>query len=142
VQFTGHALIVWFGVRIAYADRKTFMIQPQTVLVVAHDAGLASMLVSWLADSGCRLAVTGCYRAGKNHLESGPAMVITEIKLGAYNGLQLALRAQAKGIPVVVFGDENSTTAREAEEAGAAYIDSSNMRKEELQSLVRAIVTP
>jgi len=115
---------------------------PQTVLVVAQDTSLATTLVSWLSESGCRLALTTSYGAGRDQLETKPAMVISQVKLGAYNGLQLALRARAKGIPAVVCGDANSVTEREAQEVGASYMDSANLHKDQLLSLVRDIVTP
>lgn len=114
----------------------------QTVLVVAQDQQLAMTLVSWLSDSGCQSHVTTSYSAGKDHLEGHPALVISELKLGAYNGLHLALRARAKGIPAVIFGAADSITAREAERIGAAYLDSSNLQKDQLQSLIRDVVTP
>jgi DNA-binding NtrC family response regulator len=115
---------------------------PQTVLVVAEDIQLATTLVSWLSDSGCRLAVTASYRAGKDHLDTKPALLISQVRLGAYNGLQLALRARAQGIPAVVCGDANSCTKRDAEELGADYMDASNLPKERLLRLVQTAVTP
>ena len=114
---------------------------PHTVLVVAEDAGLAMTLVSWLSDSGCRLAVTTSYTAGKDQLDTSPAMLISQVRLGAYNGLQLALRARAKGIPAVVCDKANSFTKRDAEQIGAAYMDSSNLPKERLLSMVRRAIT-
>jgi DNA-binding NtrC family response regulator len=115
---------------------------PQTVLVVAEDTHLATTLVSWLSDSGCRLAVTASYRAGKDHLDTKPALLISQVRLGAYNGLQLALRARAQGIPAVVCGDANSFTKRDAEALGADYMDASNLPKERLLRLVQTAVTP
>ena len=115
---------------------------PHTVLVVAEDAGLAMTLVSWLSDSGCRLAVTTSYQAGRDHLDTRPAMLISQVRLGAYNGLQLALRARAKGIPAVVCDEANSFTQRDAEQVGAAYLDSSNLPKDRLLSMVRTAITP
>jgi hypothetical protein len=100
------------------------------------------MVAEWLSDSGCRPDVTTSYRAGKDHLEQGPMMVISQLKLGAYNGLHLALRALAKGIPTVVFGEANAATQREAEQIGAAYVDSSSLQKDKLQSLIRGCVMP
>ena len=69
------------------------------VLVVAQDTRLAMTLVSLLRESGCEPAVTTSYSAGRDQLDAGPAFVIAEVRLGAYNGLHLALKARAKGIP-------------------------------------------
>lgn len=112
------------------------------VLVVAQDTRLAMTLVSWLRASGCEPAVTTSYSAGRDQLEARPAFVIAEVRLGAYNGLHLALRARAKGIPAAVFGDANPTTEREARQVGAAYLNPFDLEKAELQSLLRAAVMP
>lgn len=112
------------------------------MLVVAQDTRLAMSLVAWLRKSGCEPAVTTSYSAGRDQLEKGPAIVIAEVKLGAYNGLHLALRARAKGIPAVVFGEANAATEREARQVGAAYLSPFDLEKAELQSLLRTAVTP
>lgn len=110
------------------------------VLVVAQDSQLLMLLVSWLRDSGCPTAVTTSFSAGKEQLESRPAAVLAEVRLGAYNGLHLALRARVRGIPAVVLGDANAITEREAKEMGAAYLTPSNLRKSDVQSLLRDAV--
>jgi CheY-like chemotaxis protein len=118
------------------------MASERTVLVVAQDSQLLMQLVSWLRDSGCPTAVTTSFSAGKEQLECGPAAVLAEVRLGAYNGLHLALRARVRGIPAVVFGDANAITEREAKEVGATYLTPSNLRKSDLQSLLRGAVRP
>ena len=118
------------------------MDQSHKVLVVAQDTRLAMTLVSLLRESGCEPAVTTSYSAGRDQLEAGPAFVMAEVRLGAYNGLHLALRARAKGIPAAVFGDANPTTEREARQVGAAYLNAFDLEKAELQSLLRAAITP
>ena len=118
------------------------MDQSHKVLVVAQDTRLAMTLVSLLRESGCEPAVTTSYSAGRDQLDARPAFVIAEVRLGAYNGLHLALRARAKGIPAAVFGDANPTTEREARQVGAAYLSPIDLKKAELQSLLRAAVRP
>jgi len=118
------------------------MDQSHKVLVVAQDTQLVKALVTWLRRSGCEPAVTTSYSAGREQLDAMPAVVIAEVRLGAYNGLHLALRARAKGIPAVVFGDANPTTEREARQVGAAYLSPFNLEHTELQSLLRTAVTP
>jgi DNA-binding response OmpR family regulator len=112
------------------------------VLVVAQDTRLAMTLASWLRESGCEAAVTTSYSTGRDQLEARPAFVIAEVRLGAYNGLHLALRARAKGIPAAVFGEANPTTEREARQVGAAYLSPFDLEKAEVQSLLRAALMP
>ena len=45
-----------------------------------------------------------------------PRLLISEIKLGAYNGLHLAVRSLAVGIPAITIGD--STFSSDAEQLG------------------------
>jgi|RhiMetdeSRZDD1v2_1073273.scaffolds.fasta_scaffold2021658_1 DNA-binding response OmpR family regulator len=119
------------------------MDQSHKVLVVAQDTRLTMTLVSLLRESGCEPAVTTSYSAGRDQLDARPAFVIAEVRLGAYNGLHLALKARAKGIPAAVFGDANPTTEREARQVGAAYLSAyDDLQKAELLSLLRATVTP
>jgi ActR/RegA family two-component response regulator len=118
------------------------MDQSHKVLVVAQDTQLAMTLVSWLRQSGCDPAVTTSYSSGRHQLDANPAFVIAEVRLGAYNGLHLALRAHAKGIPAVVCGDANPATEREAREVGAAYLSPFDLKNADLQSLLRGGVMP
>jgi len=114
----------------------------QKVLVVAQDTRLAMALVSWLRESGCEPALTTSFSDGRNQLEMRPAIIMAQVRLGAYNGLHLALRARAKGIPAIVLGDADPATEREAREVGAAYLNPFDLEKAELQSLLRATATP
>ena len=118
------------------------MNRPQKVLVVAQDTQLATTLVAWLLESGCETALTTTYSAGRDQLDDGPAVVIAEVRLGAYNGLQLALRARAKGIPALVLGEADLTTEREAHAVGAKYLSPLDLQKADLQSLVHAALMP
>lgn len=110
------------------------------VLVVAQDSELVVQLLSSLREAGCQAAVTTSFRAGKEQLEHRPAAILTEVRLGAYNGLHLALLARARGIPAVVLGEANAATEREARKIGAAYLTPSSLRKSDLQSLLRDAV--
>ena len=52
-----------------------------------------------------------------------PDLLITEIRLAAYNGLHLALRARARGISSIVIGGPDLLFERDAERFGARYLD-------------------
>jgi DNA-binding NtrC family response regulator len=58
-------------------------------------------------------------------LASPPHLLVTNIRLGAYNGLHLAHLAATLALPtrVIVYGDADSVAlAREAQIAGAFYV--------------------
>ena len=54
-------------------------------------------------------------------LDTRPDFLITEVKLGAYNGLHLAIRAAGQHTPTIVIGHMDPILQREAERAEAAF---------------------
>ena len=109
------------------------------ILVVAHTPRLASSLVAWLGESGCDLVLANSYAGGKAQLASHPDLLVTEIKLGEYNGLQLALRGQAAGIPTIVLGPGSEGFAHEAELLGATYL-SDDIDSDELNDAIERVL--
>ena len=111
-----------------------------TILAVAQDPQLVRALAAWLADSGCEYVLASSYAAAKRQLAAGPDVVITEVKLAEYNGLHLALRGQAAGIPTIVLGPEDQGFEREAEQVGALYIAADELNWAELGFLIEQSV--
>jgi DNA-binding response OmpR family regulator len=93
-----------------------------SVLVVAPTPSIATTLFAWLADAGCAPLVVSSFGAAKQYLEDAPAVLISEVRLGEYNGLHLALKARAQGVPAIVLGQPDSVLQREAADLGAAYL--------------------
>jgi hypothetical protein len=98
------------------------MTSKPSALVVAPTHIIASKLFAWLTDAGWAPLIVPSFLDAKQHLEQNPSLMIAEVRLGEYNGLHLALRAQVRGIPVVVIGECDSVLQREAEDVGAAYM--------------------
>ena len=94
------------------------------VVIVAQNPALATALLSWLGSAGYELAIVTTFAAGKALLETEPALVISEVKLGEYNGLHLALKARAVNIPTIIIGPQDAVLERDAEELGASYLTS------------------
>ena len=95
---------------------------PLRVLVVAPTSPLAANLVEWLTEAGHEVILVTSFLAGKARLELAPSVLIAEVRLGDYNGLHLALRAKAGGIPSLVVGDADPVLEREAQRLGVAYL--------------------
>ena len=95
---------------------------PLRVLVVAPTSPLAANLVEWLTEAGHEVILVTSFLAGKARLELTPSVLIAEVRLGDYNGLHLALRAKAGGIPALVLGDTDPVLEREAERLGVTYL--------------------
>jgi DNA-binding NtrC family response regulator len=93
-----------------------------SVLLVAPTPGVAATLFTWLTDAGCELTVVGSFTVAKQQLERGPALLISEVRLGEYNGLHLALRAKAHDIPAILVGDPDPVLQRDANQLGAVYL--------------------
>lgn len=110
-----------------------------SVLVVAPTASIASKIFAWLTDAGCAPVVVASFAAGKQYLEEHPAVLISEVRLGEYNGLHLALRAQVRHIPTVLVGQPDSVLEREAAQLGATYL-APPLDAQELLSTVHPLV--
>jgi CheY-like chemotaxis protein len=62
------------------------------------------------------------FAAAKEILCTGPDLLITDLKLGAYNGLHLAIRSKAQGTPAIVIGEPDPVQETEARRQGARYL--------------------
>jgi ActR/RegA family two-component response regulator len=89
-------------------------------LLVSDTPSLAQSLVSAIERSGFTALVVGDFARAQLHLTHPPALVVTELKLGAYNGLHLALHAAALHIQTIVIAD--GAFRHEVEQLGAVWI--------------------
>jgi len=106
------------------------------ILIVAETPALAQTLRLWLNAKGYWTTVVGTYAAAKFHLEMQPSMAIAELRLGEYNGLQLAVRASVHHVPVLVVGERDPFFEHEAAQLGAAYLAVDELDCERIASLV------
>lgn len=81
--------------------------------------------VSVLSGAGFTVTATDNYHEARNRLAAAPPRVlVTEIRLGAYNGLQLALRAEAAGgrtTVVVTSAFPDPVLQRDADRIGVTF---------------------
>jgi DNA-binding response OmpR family regulator len=113
------------------------MTEGRRILVVAQSTSLASTLLAWLGDAHHELVIANTFAAAKYHLATRPDLLIAEIKLGEYNGLHLALRGRALGIPSIVLGAADETFSRQAEQLGAVYLSADDLDAASLGSAMR-----
>ena len=109
--------------------------EARKVLVVAPTTSLASNLHRWLCDAGHELTVVTTFAAAKAHLTTSPDVVVTEVRLGEYNGLQLALYAQANSIPTIVIGDSDPVVENDARQFGATFVRSEDVSRDRILAL-------
>jgi DNA-binding response OmpR family regulator len=110
------------------------------ILVVARDTSLASVLLTWLGGAHHELALVTTFAAAKLQLATVPDLLITEVKLGAYNGLHLALRAREAGIPALVLGEPDPVFERQAEQLGAEYLAVTDLEVQELRGHIDTLL--
>jgi DNA-binding NtrC family response regulator len=92
----------------------------RTVLLVSPTPSVAKALSAAIRRMGHHVLVTRTFEGAKRYLAAMPSLLITELKLGAYNGLHLALRAGATDIPSVVIADDSFE--HEVEQVGAVRV--------------------
>jgi DNA-binding response OmpR family regulator len=97
-----------------------------SLLIVDDDIPLLSALSRYLADSGFHVSSSSAFEEAREHISSArPDIVITDVRLGAFNGLQLAMLARdvRPDARVVVFsGFDDPVLKEEARRIGAAYL--------------------
>ena len=93
------------------------------VLVATQDPGIARSVIAWLSPAGVDLTLVTTFEAAKRQLTLKPALVIADVKLGAYNGLQVAARARVLGIASIVIGPPDNVLLRDAIDIGVTYLE-------------------
>ena len=114
------------------------MQRSRSALVVAATPSLAARLSTWLKSAGWHVTNAHSYAAAKARLELGTDLLVTELELGEYNGLQLAVRAQASGVPTLVVGRQDTVLERDAEQLGSTYIRKDELNQQRLLIAVDA----
>jgi FixJ family two-component response regulator len=98
------------------------MTLPTRVLLVAPSARVSSELAATLSAAGYAPIVASDFVAAKALLDTRPDCLITEVKLGAYNGLHLAIRAAGQHTPTIVIGDTDPILQAEATRQKATFL--------------------
>ena len=110
----------------AIAATRFCMIECRRILVVAPNPAVGGRIAGWLSAEGHDVRICTSFIDAKPELDRRPPdLLITELKLGAANGLHLALRArhQHPATATIVIGDANSSFDREARQCDASYIE-------------------
>lgn len=93
------------------------------ILLVEDDEATRGVLSTLLERAGYVVVATDSVQEGKNLLEKGhPDLLITDIRLGAFNGLQL-IAMSSRPIPAIVMtGFPDSVLEAEVRQAGARFL--------------------
>jgi DNA-binding response OmpR family regulator len=116
-----------------------------SVLVVDDDVETMGIVEYWLADAGYDVVTCSRFDAARDYLASHPLdALVTDIRLGEFNGLQLALRASEAGrrIAVVIMSAyDDVVSRRDAETVGGRFMLKPFDREELLAQLSEALST-
>ena len=97
-----------------------------SLLLVDDDLALLTALGRYLADHGFEVTSSSAFDEARHHIAAGrPEILVTDVRLGAFNGLQLALLARdvRPDARVVVFsGYDDPVLKEEARRIGATYM--------------------
>lgn len=104
------------------------------VAIVAPALPVRKRLGQWFERAGYHVAVATTFSDARGLLSLRPDIVVSELKLGEYNGLHLAAHAEGLGIPSIVIGPTDICIERDAELLGATYLWS--VRRDDLLALV------
>ena len=119
------------------------MTSPKSLLVVDDDRQVLKYLTDMLRDAGYDTVSCERFADAKALLaDTRPDLLLTDIRLGAYNGLQLAIYAQNRhpGIPIIVLtGYEDPTLRKEASRSGATFLVKPVRREVLLESVLAAL---
>ena len=96
------------------------------VLVVDDDRSLLRLIETWLTTGGYAVDICASFEDAKERLtHTSPDVLLTDVRLGAFNGLQLVILAKEQHpetVAVVMSAYDDPTLRREATQCGAAYL--------------------
>lgn len=97
-----------------------------SILVVDDDPSTLKGLVEFLNRSGFQACGASSFAEGRRVLDESPVnLLITDVRLGPANGLQLVLRAQMTVPPtpvIVITGFADAVLENEARGMGATFV--------------------
>jgi DNA-binding NtrC family response regulator len=96
------------------------------VLIVEDDRASLDGLVALMAGAGYRVTGAPSFEEGRRALAALPDVLVTDVRLGAYNGLQLIIRGRALNPrlhAIVVTGHSDVVVRREAERLDAIHLE-------------------
>jgi DNA-binding NtrC family response regulator len=93
------------------------------ILIVDDDRATRVGLSELLEGHGYRTAMAGTLREALAHLSADPpALIIADVRLGAFNGLQLLMASSGSVPTIVITGHVDPVIEREARAAGADFV--------------------
>jgi CheY-like chemotaxis protein len=94
-----------------------------TILIVDDHRVTRLGLAEMLADAGYSVVTTGNFQEARRILrEEPPDLLIADVRLGSFNGLQLVISGQKRVPAIVITGYADPVLEAEARRSGADYL--------------------
>jgi DNA-binding response OmpR family regulator len=114
------------------------------VLVVAPHAAVADVVLGWLNSEGHEAVWVRDFDSAKPALDAEPPdLLITELKLGQFNGVHLAIRARGHSpkTSTIVIGDDDLVLERDARDQQAVYVREPELMTSSFANTARALLS-
>lgn len=99
---------------------------PKQVLLVDDDQSLLPLISRWLTDAGYVVVACDTFEAAKYQLAIAPPdVLLTDLRLGAFNGLQLVILVSEQHpdtVSIVMSAYDDPTLRKEAARCAAHYL--------------------
>lgn len=93
------------------------------ILIVEDDDAARAGYRQLLSLAGYAVIATATYREGRDAVAAErPDLIIADLRLGGFNGLQLLLLSPERLPAIIVTGFHDEVLASEARRAGATYV--------------------
>ena len=94
-----------------------------TILIVDDHRGTRLGLAEMLGDAGYAVVTTGTFQEARDLLrDEPPDLLIADVRLGSFNGLQLVISGQHRIPAIVITGYADPVLEAEARRGGAEYL--------------------
>ena len=115
-----------------------------SVLIVDDDRAVLGLVKLWLTGAGYDVIACDRFETAKAHLSSDmPDVLVTDVRLGAFNGLQLVILAKDYGPQtnaLVMSAFDDPTLRAEARQCGASYLTKPFSRDQMLSAVQAATI--
>lgn len=95
-------------------------------VVVDDDPQVLALASRWLRNAGCETLTSTCFADARAQIKVfEPSIVVADIRLGDFNGIQLGMLAQAVRGDVrviIISGFDDGVLRREVEDLGARFL--------------------
>ena len=98
---------------------------PRTILIADDDPAIRSWLARLLEHAGYTVIAASTVEEAKRAMAAdgaGPDLLITDVRMGAFNGLQLVAMNSGRIPTIVMTGHEDPVIETDARQLGAEFL--------------------